>query len=129
MTDDLETVLVVEDEWPITRLLTRLLNEQGFEVESAIDGEAALKSVTQCPPSLILLDVGLPGIDGFEVCRRLKGNPSTRLTPVVLLTGLQGREHRIAGIDAGADDFLQKPFALATLAARIRDIVDETVAR
>ena len=118
-----ETVLVVEDEWPITKLLTRLLTEQGFKVESAVNGEAALKAVNVCPPSLILLDVGLPGIDGFEVCRRLKENPATRLTPVVLLTGLQGREHRIAGIDAGADDFLQKPFDFQELQARIRSLM------
>ena len=118
-----ETVLVVEDEWPITRLLTRLLTEQGFSVESAVNGEAALKAVNSCQPSLILLDVGLPDINGFEVCRRLKDNPATRLTPVVLLTGLQGREHRIAGIDAGADDFLQKPFDFQELQARIRSLM------
>ena len=95
----------------------------GFRVEVADDGEAALQSVGDRPPSLILLDVGLPGMDGFEVCRRLKSSPATRLTPVVLLTGLQGREHRIAGINAGADDFLSKPFDFGELRARVRSLV------
>jgi putative two-component system response regulator len=118
-----QTVLIVEDEEPVVRLLTRLLTAQGFAVEVADDGEAALQSVGDHPPSLILLDVCLPGMNGFEVCRRLKSSPITCLTPVVMLTGLQGREHRIAGIDAGADDYLLKPFDFAELRARVRSLV------
>jgi putative two-component system response regulator len=82
-----------------------------------------LQSIATRPPTLILLDVGLPGINGYEVCRRVKENPSTRLTPVVLLTGLHGREHRIAGINAGADDFLSKPFDPGELQARIASLI------
>jgi len=118
-----ETVLVIEDERPIARLMTRLLSDQGFQVDVAGDGEAGLRSIATRPPTLILLDVGLPGIDGYEVCRRVKENPSTRLTPVVLVTGLQGREHRIAGINAGADDFLSKPVDLGELRARIASLI------
>ena len=103
--------------------MTRLLTAQGFEVDVADDGEAALQSVGDHPPSLILLDVGLPGMNGFEVCRRLKSSPITCLTPVVMLTGLQGREHRIAGINAGADDYLLKPFDFGELRARVRSLV------
>ncbi|MEP7304301.1 MAG: HD domain-containing phosphohydrolase [Acidobacteriota bacterium] len=118
-----QTILIVDDEEPIVRLLTRLLTEQGFQIDVANDGEAALQSVGDHPPSLILLDVKLPGMDGFEVCRRLKSSPATRLTPVVLLTGLQGRENRLAGINAGADDYLLKPFDFGELRARIRSLV------
>ena len=95
-----QTILIVEDEEPIVRLLTRLLTAQGFQIDVADDGEAALQSVGDHPPSLVLLDVGLPGMNGIEVCRRLKSSPATCLTPVVMLTGLQGREYRLAGINA-----------------------------
>jgi putative two-component system response regulator len=118
-----ETVLVIEDERPIADLMTRLLSDQGFHVDVVGDGEAGLRSIANHPPTLILLDVGLPGINGYEVCRQVKENPSTRLTPVVLLTGLQGREHRIAGINAGADDFLSKPFDPGELQARIQSLI------
>jgi putative two-component system response regulator len=118
-----ETVLVIEDERPIADLMTRLLSDQGFQVDVVGNGEAGLESIATRPPTLILLDVGLPGINGYEVCRRVKENPSTRLTPVVLLTGLHGREHRIAGINAGADDFLSKPFDPGELQARIAALI------
>ena len=118
-----ETILVVDDEQPVAALITRLLTAQGFQVEAAADGEAGLRAIASRPPSLILLDVGLPGIDGYEVCRRVKANVETRLTPVVLITGLQGREHRIAGINAGADDFVSKPFDAGELRARIHSLV------
>jgi putative two-component system response regulator len=118
-----DTILVVDDERPVAAFVTRLLVSQGFQVEVASDGEAGLSLIARCPPSLILLDVGLPGIDGYEVCRRVKANPATRLTPVVLVTGRQGREDRIAGINAGADDFLSKPFDIGELEARVRSLM------
>jgi len=117
-----ETVLVVEDEWPIANLITRVLDGQDCRVIVVADGEAALRTIATAPPSVILLDVGLPGIDGYEVCRRVKEHHATRLTPVVLLTGLQGRQHRIKGINAGADDFLSKPFDSEELQARVRSL-------
>ena len=73
-------------------------------------------------PDVVLLDVNMPRLDGFEVCRRLKANPATRLIPVVLLTGLAAVEDRVRGIDAGADDFLSKPYAAAELEARVRSL-------
>jgi putative two-component system response regulator len=118
-----ETVLVIEDEGLIADIIARVLTDQSFHVEVVSDGEAGLRSIATRPPSVVLLDVGLPGIDGYEVCRQVKENPATRLTPVVLLTGLQGREHRIAGINAGADDFLSKPFDPGELQARIRSLI------
>jgi len=118
-----DRILVVDDEPEIRSLLTRLLTRQGYAVESASSGESALVQVDTDPPDVILLDVRLPGIDGFEVCRAIKSRPSTCLVPVVLVTGLCDRESRLNGIDAGADEFLNKPFDPPELAARVRSLV------
>src|ERR1700745_4241933 len=98
------TVLVVDDDPGVARVLMRLLSAEGYAVDVLRDGDAALSLVARHTPDIILLDLGLPTIDGFEVCRRLKSAPSTRLVPIVLITGLDERERRIAGIKAGAAD-------------------------
>ncbi len=116
-------VLVVEDDAANAKMLTRLLCAEGYTVETAVDGQQALEAVAKRPPDVLLLDVMLPTIDGFEVCRRVKADPATRLTPVVFLTGLDAGEHRIAGINVGADDFLSKPFNTEELRARVRSLV------
>jgi putative two-component system response regulator len=116
-------ILVVDDARENRTLLDRLLTAQGYMVQTAEDGTAALASIAKGPPDIVLLDVTMPGLDGFEVCRRVKADPATRLTPVVLITGLSDRESRIAGIDAGADDFVNKPFDAEELKARIRSLV------
>ena len=116
-------VVVVDDQQNNRDLLERLLSLEGYQVHTAADGDSGLKAIEQYSPDLILLDVQMPGPDGFEVCRRLKHNPATRLTPVVLITGLQAREHRIEGINAGADDFLTKPFDIEQLRARLRSLL------
>ncbi|HUK36068.1 MAG TPA: HD domain-containing phosphohydrolase [Vicinamibacterales bacterium] len=118
-----ETILVVEDDVQVASLITRLMHHQGFRTEVAVDGESGLVSIAERPPALILLDVGLPGIDGYEVCRRVKENPATRLTPVILLTGRHAPDSRIAGINAGADDFVPKPFRADELQARVRSLI------
>lgn len=116
-------VLIVDDD-PMTRvLLARILSMDGYDVETANDGEAALKSVGARLPDLILLDVFLPDLNGFQICECLKQSEETRLVPVVLITGMCDREHRIRGIDAGADDFIAKPFDSAELKARARSLV------
>jgi cyclic di-GMP phosphodiesterase len=117
------TVLVVEDYGANLAVLVELLTAEGYRVETAADGEAAIQTIDRAAPDLVLLDVGLPGIDGFEVCRRIKQRPATRLIPVVLVTGMNDREHRIAGINAGADDFLTKPINVEELQARVASLL------
>ena len=112
-------ILAVDDQQPNLTLVTQMLEAEGHIVRTAGTGLSALEAIDRQPPDLILLDVGLPDINGFEVCRRLKHNPLTRLTPVVMVTGLNSREHRIEGINAGADDFLGKPFDSGELRARV----------
>lgn len=116
-----QRVLVVDDESQCCRLLVKLLTPE-FHVAVAGDGEVALTAINLTPPDIVLLDVGLPGMNGIEVCRAIKRAATTRLIPVVLLTGMGGREHRLAGIDAGADDFLEKPFDAEQLKARVRSL-------
>jgi putative two-component system response regulator len=116
-------VLIVDDERQNCALLERILQLDGYETQTAFDGEAALRAVAAAPPDLVLLDVMLPGVDGIEVCRRIKQDPATRLIPVVLVTGLDARQHRIRGIEAGADDFIGKPFDPGELRARVRSLV------
>ena len=116
------TVLVVEDEPMNAELVSRLLRGDGFAVDVVRDGAAALAAIALRPPDIVLLDWMLPRIAGIEVCERLKRDPATRLIPVVMLTGLADREHRLAGIAAGADDFLRKPYDLEELRARVRSL-------
>src|SRR2546428_10826871 len=117
------TVLVVEDDRVNSAALVQLLNGQGYRAEATEDGARALASIDRAAPDLVLLDVQLPGMSGFDVCRCIKQKPATRLIPVVLVTGLDAREHRIAGIHAGADDLLTKPFDVEELNARIRSLL------
>jgi putative two-component system response regulator len=116
-------VLVVDDEAANVRLLTALLAREGYAVVTASDGEEALAMVASEQPDLVLMDVLMPALSGYDVCERIKENPSTRLTPVVLITALHEREHKIRGINAGADDFLTKPVDPHELKARARSLV------
>jgi putative two-component system response regulator len=116
-------ILAIDDQQPNLTLLSQMLEAEGHVVRTATTGLSALDAVHQQPPDLIILDVGLPDIDGFEVCRRLKQDPSTRLLPVIMVTGMNSREHRIAGINAGADEFLGKPFDSGELRARVGSLL------
>jgi putative two-component system response regulator len=116
-------VLVVDDDPAVGEILSRLLDRDGYEVTVVADGPAVFEVMSHRPPDAILLDVVLPGMSGFEVCRRLKHDPRTLLTPVVLVTGLGQREQRIEGLEAGADDFLTKPVDTQELLVRVRSLV------
>ena len=116
-------ILVVDDEQVNLKLLAAVFEPQGYEVMTASSGEAALGIVANCPPDLILLDVMMPGINGFEVLNRLRLNPATQLTPVVLVTSLKDTSDRVKGIDAGCDDFISKPFDRNELLARARSLL------
>ena len=116
-------ILIVDDESSARFALELLLRREGFEVREVHDGASALAECATFQPDLILLDIVMPGMDGLEVCRRIKSAPETRLTPVVLITGLSATEDRIKGINAGADDFLSKPIDFSELLARTRSLL------
>ncbi len=119
----LSRLLVVDDNPQNIELLTALMEAEGYEVISAADGLEAMALVAASPPDLILLDIMMPKMDGYAVCRRLKQEAATRLVPIVLLTALGAEEARIKGIEAGADDFITKPFSRAELKARVRSLL------
>jgi len=116
-------ILVVDDVSANVDLLSSMLIREGYDVVTASNGEQALHMVGDTHPDLVLMDVMMPTLSGYEVCERIKRNPVTRLTPVVLITALNGREDKIQGINAGADDFLTKPVDVHELKARARSLV------
>jgi two-component system response regulator MprA len=115
-------ILVVEDEERIRVFLQRGLGFEGYEVETAPDGKKALEMALSRPPDLVLLDIMLPEMSGIEVCRRLRESGQTEL-PILMLTAKEGIEDRVAGLDAGADDYLVKPFSFEELLARVRALL------
>ena len=116
-------ILVVDDHSASRMTAVALLEVEGYSVIEADSGSAALDQVTKSQPDLILLDVMMPGMDGFEVCRELKQDEQTRLIPVIFITALHDQRSRIRGIEAGGDDFLTKPFDRLELAARVKSLV------
>ena len=128
-------ILVVDDIEANVRLLRARLEAEYYDVLTAADGPSALALAAAEQPDIVLLDVMMPGMDGFQVCRRLKDDPETRHIPVVLVTALDGRADRVAGLEAGADEFLTKPIDDVMLFARVRSltrlktVIDELRAR
>jgi DNA-binding response OmpR family regulator len=117
-------ILVVEDEPDIAQLVRHALERSGpVDVAIASTGDAALRMVTEEPPALILLDLNLPNMSGFEVCRILRARPATRDVPIIMLTARTTEADRVSGLDLGADDYITKPFSLRELAARVRAVL------
>jgi adenylate cyclase len=119
---DAGTVLVVDDLPQNVRLLDAVLSPRGFTVRRASSGEEALESLREQVPDVVLLDVMMPGLDGYETCRRIRENPETSFVPVVMITA-SGDAEKVRGTEAGADDFVTKPFDQAELLARVRSLV------
>jgi DNA-binding response OmpR family regulator len=117
-------VLIVEDEPDIAGLMKHALERGGeMQVEIVNTGAAALKSVMEEPPGLVLLDLNLPFIDGLEVCRLLRGRPSSAAIPIIMVTARTGESDRVSGLEMGADDYVAKPFSLRELVARVRAVL------
>jgi DNA-binding response OmpR family regulator len=114
-------ILVVDDEMQLRDLLGEFLEREGYEVFLASAGEEAIELAEREIPHAILLDVKMPGIDGIEVCKRLKAEPKTQFVPVIMITGYA--DNKMVAIESGADDFVNKPVDLVELAARVRSIL------
>jgi two-component system response regulator MprA len=117
-------ILVCDDEPAVRAALERALRLEGYEVDLAVDGEEALTTLAARPANAVVLDVLMPGLDGLEVCRRLRSGGDA--TPILVLTARSGVSERVEGLDAGADDYLVKPFALEELLARLRALLRRT---
>ena len=113
-------VLVVDDEPDVCRLLTFSLEQAGFEAKSVATGSDALLSIGRHPPAVVVLDVGLPDLSGVEVCRRLRADPEAGDIGIIMLTALGERQDRIVGLEAGADDYVVKPFDVHEIVLRVR---------
>ena len=118
-----ERILVVEDEEALSDILRDALKRHGYKVERAFDGDTGLEMAEKLLPDLIILDIMLPRMDGWEVCRRLKENKKTSAIPIILLTARRDEQDVVAGLDLGADDYIRKPFSLIELAARVRSVL------
>src|SRR5579871_1476699 len=116
-------VLVVDDIMSNVKLLEAKLTAEYFDVVTAFNGLECLAKMAESVPDIVLLDVMMPGMDGFEVCRRIKSDPKIAHVPVVMVTALDQPSDRVAGLEAGADDFLTKPVDDAALFARVRSLV------
>jgi len=122
-----KTVLIVDDEKNIVDILSFNLKKEGYEIAAAYDGKAALSQYALKRPDLILLDIMLPLIDGFEVCRQIRA--SDRTTPIIMLTAREEETDMVFGLDLGADDYITKPFSIRELQARVKANIRRTDAR
>lgn len=117
------TILIVDDEDAIRELIRFTMEKNGYKTAEAADGEEALQLAQQTMPALMILDLMLPNVDGMEVCRRLKMNPTTAGIPIVMLTAKDDEIDKILGLEMGADDYMTKPFSTRELAARVKAVL------
>jgi len=116
-------ILVVEDKQDNIDLISYFLKPQNYEIIIAMDGEAAIEKITSNPPDIILLDIMLPKMNGFEVCERVKKNPKTRFIPIIMITALKDLKDKIQSLEVGADDFISKPFENVELLTRVKSLL------
>jgi class 3 adenylate cyclase len=116
-------ILVVDDQRSNVEMMAGVLKARGYAVHTALDGQQALDQVREIHPDLVVSDILMPGVDGYDLCRRLRSAPETALLPLILVTSLDGQHERIKGLEAGADDFLSKPVNWEELFARVRSLL------
>jgi two-component system alkaline phosphatase synthesis response regulator PhoP len=117
------SILVVEDEADIAKLVKYHLAKEGLQAHTVGDGKPALDLAMRNPPDLVILDLMLPGVDGLEVCRRLRANEATKTIPIIMLTAMSEEVDRILGLELGADDYVSKPFSPRELVARVKAVL------
>lgn len=122
-------ILMVDDEKDIVDLVAYNLEKEGYETLKALDGEKALQLVRTKPPDLVVLDLMLPGIQGLEVCKRIRKDPETASIPIIMLTAKGAEIDKIVGLEVGADDYITKPFSVKELLARIKAVLRRSEAR
>ena len=120
------TVLVIDDERDLIELVRYNLDKEGFDVVAASDGTSGLEIATKHKPNLVVLDLMMPGMDGLEVCRRMRADERTRRIPVIMLTAKAAEADRVVGLEMGADDYVTKPFSPRELIARVKAVLRRT---
>jgi DNA-binding response OmpR family regulator len=119
-------ILIVDDDPDMVEMLRLALHTEGYAVRTAVNGREALRKALLSPPDLVLLDLIMPGLHGFNVCERLRSNSATASVPIIMLTALPGELPRLAGMEVGADDYIRKPFEMPELISRVGDLLRRT---
>ncbi len=116
-------IVVIEDDPLIQKLITQTLQREGYEVVTANDGSEGLRKVQETNPNLVVLDISMPGLDGYQVCHYLRNEPATANLPIIMVTAMARPSDQRRGFETGADDYLPKPFALADLVTRVQSLL------
>lgn len=116
-------IIVIEDDPHILKLISQTLQREGYEVVTATDGSEGLRKVRETHPHLVILDISLPGLDGYQVCHHLRSEHATSKLPVIMVTAMSRPSDQRRGFETGADDYLSKPFVLSELITRIRSLL------